>query len=92
MITSHSARGHRWRAFGKVQYNLHYTLYSYTVTAEEIFRKLLLSTIGGFWSDKSPLAIATALLLCTASLVLHVYVQPFKSHKSNLLQVSREYR
>jgi hypothetical protein len=57
--------------------------------AEEIFRKLLLSTIGGFWSDKSPLAIATALLLCTASLVLHVYVQPFKSHKSNLLQVRR---
>jgi hypothetical protein len=53
---------------------------------QEIFRKLLLSTIGVFWSDKSPLAIATALLLCTASLVLHVNVQPFKSHKSNLLQ------
>jgi hypothetical protein len=47
---------------------------------------LLLSTIGGFWSDKSPLAIATALLLCIASLVLHAYVQPFKTPKSNLLQ------
>ena len=77
----------RSRAFGKVRYNLHHTLYSYTVTAEEIFRKLLLSTIGGFWPDKSPLAIATALLLCTASLVLHVRVQPFKSPKSNMLQV-----
>ena len=55
--------------------------------AEEMFRKLLLSTIGGFWPDKSPLAIATALLLCTASLVLHARVQPFKSPKSNMLQV-----
>ena len=55
--------------------------------AEEMFRKLLLSTIGGFWPDKSPLAIATALLLCAASLVLHVRVQPFKSPKSNMLQV-----
>ena len=56
--------------------------------SEEIVRKLLLSTIGGFWSDKSPLAIATALLLCVASLVLHAYVQPFKTPTSNLLQVS----
>ena len=61
--------------------------------SEEIIRKLLLSTIGGFWSDKSPLAIATALLLCVASLVLHAYVQrhnvqPFKAPTSNLLQVS----
>jgi hypothetical protein len=50
-------------------------------------RKLLLSTIGGFWSDKSPLAIATALLLCDASLVLHAHVQPFKSPKSNVLHL-----
>jgi hypothetical protein len=50
-------------------------------------RKLLLSTIGGFWSDKSPLAIATALLMCVFSLVLHAHVQPFKAHASNLLQL-----
>jgi hypothetical protein len=52
----------------------------------EIIRKLLLSTIGGFWSDKGPLAIATALLLCVSSLVLHAHVKPFKAHSSNLLQ------
>ena len=60
--------------------------------SEEIVRKLLLSTIGGFWSDKSPLAIATALLLCVAFLVLHVHVQPFKTPTSNLLQVGTSCR
>jgi hypothetical protein len=55
--------------------------------SEEIFRKLLLSTIGGFWPDKSPLAIATALLLCASSLILHAHVKPFKSPKSNFLQL-----
>jgi hypothetical protein len=50
--------------------------------AEEMFRKLLLSTIGGFWPDKSPLAIATALLLCTASLFLHVRASSHSSRSN----------
>jgi hypothetical protein len=85
------------KAEGPAQFMLGFLLYDYKPIgkgasvaclweSEEICRKLLLSTIGGFWPDKGPFAIATALLLCTASLVLHAHVQPFKSPKSNFLQ------
>jgi hypothetical protein len=54
--------------------------------SEEMLRKLLLSTIGGFWETKSPLAIATALVISLVSLGLHIHVRPFRSAHSNLLQ------
>ena len=54
--------------------------------SEEMLRKLLLSTIGGFWETKSPLAIAIALVVCLISLGLHIHIRPFRSSHSNLLQ------
>jgi hypothetical protein len=49
----------------------------------EIIRKLLLSVIGSFWSSKSAMAIATALLISTTFLILQHHYQPFKDRICN---------
>jgi hypothetical protein len=52
----------------------------------EMLRKLILSVIGACWSDKSPMAIATAGLLSVCFLVLQHHYQPYKDHVCNYAQ------
>ena len=52
----------------------------------EIVRKLLLSTVGSFWSDKSPMAVAVALLISIAFLVTQSLYEPFKVRACNRIQ------
>jgi hypothetical protein len=54
--------------------------------AEEMLRKLVMSCVGSFWVEKSPLAIATALLLSLVALVMHTHFRPYRSSASNALQ------
>jgi hypothetical protein len=54
--------------------------------AEEMLRKLVMSCVGSFWVEKSPMAIATALLLSLVALFLHTHFRPYNSSSSNALQ------
>jgi hypothetical protein len=52
----------------------------------EMLRKLLLSVVGAFWSTKSTMSIATAMVISAFFLVIHTTYQPFKSRALNRLQ------
>jgi hypothetical protein len=52
----------------------------------EMIRKLLLSVIGSFWSTKSTICIATALLISASFLAVHLSFSPFKSPALNRMQ------
>jgi len=52
----------------------------------EMFRKLLFSTIGSFWSNKGTMSVATALLLSVVFLVVQHRYTPFKSSACNRTQ------
>jgi hypothetical protein len=52
----------------------------------EMIRKLLLSVIGAFWSSQSTMCIATALLISSVFLALHLCFQPYKSPMLNRMQ------
>ena len=52
----------------------------------EICRKLLLCISGAFWSTKSVMCVATALLVSVFFQLLHEHVLPFKSKTCNQLQ------
>jgi tRNA A-37 threonylcarbamoyl transferase component Bud32 len=54
--------------------------------AEEMVRKLLLSVIGAFWSTKSTMCVATALLISVAFQLLHTRYYPYKHLGLNRLQ------
>jgi serine/threonine protein kinase len=54
--------------------------------AEELFRKLLLSVIGAFWSTTSTMCLATAVLISVTFQLLHTAYSPYKSHGLNRLQ------
>jgi len=51
-----------------------------------MFRKLLFSTIGSFWSNKGTMSVATALLLSVVFLVVQHRYTPFKSSACNRTQ------
>jgi hypothetical protein len=52
----------------------------------EMIRKLLLSVLGAFWSTKSTMCIATALLISSTFLVAHFHLSPYRSTALNRLQ------
>ena len=49
-------------------------------------RKLVLSVVGSWWPNQSPMAVLAALLLSAYFLVLHTSFQPFKSAVCNRVQ------
>jgi hypothetical protein len=51
-----------------------------------VIRKLILSVVGSFWSNKGPMAIAVALFMSVVFLVLQHHYQPFKSKLCNQVQ------
>ncbi len=53
---------------------------------EEMGRKLILSVVGNFWSDKSVMSIGTALIISLVFQLLHTHYKPFKSPACNRLQ------
>jgi serine/threonine protein kinase len=53
---------------------------------QEMVRKLLLSVIGAFWSTKSTMCVATALLISIAFQLLHCSYYPFRTLILNRLQ------
>ena len=53
-----------------------------------MLRKLLFSVVGAFWSNKSPMAITTAMLLSIGFLVLQYNYKPYRSNTCNALQQS----
>eukprot|EP00935_MAST-01C_sp_MAST-1C-sp1_P002742 g2742.t1 len=55
--------------------------------AIEMTRKLCLSVVGAMWTQKSPMCIATALLISLAFLHLHLRFFPYRSSACNLLQL-----
>jgi hypothetical protein len=54
--------------------------------AQEMVRKLLLSVIGAFWSTKSTMCVATALLISATFQLLHTRYYPYKHLGLNRLQ------
>eukprot|EP00935_MAST-01C_sp_MAST-1C-sp1_P002222 g2222.t1 len=52
----------------------------------EMGRKLCLSVVGNFWSDKSVMSIGTALIISLVFQLLHTRLHPFKSAACNRLQ------
>jgi hypothetical protein len=73
--------------------DLRFLLHDYKATVPlllwesiEMLRKLLLSTIGAFWSDKSTISIAIAMLISGFFLFLHGVYQPFKADLLNRVQ------
>eukprot|EP00935_MAST-01C_sp_MAST-1C-sp1_P001728 g1728.t1 len=58
----------------------------YMWETEEIVRKLLLSIISNFWSSKSVMCVATALIISLVFQLLHTRLHPFKSPACNRLQ------
>jgi hypothetical protein len=56
----------------------------------ELVRKLCLSVVGAFWSErKGTMCVATALFISAFFFALHLRYYPFKSDACNRLQVSR---
>jgi len=52
----------------------------------EMIRKLLLCVVGAFWSTKSTICIAIALLISVCFQLLHEHFLPYKSEACNRLQ------
>jgi hypothetical protein len=52
----------------------------------EMVRKLLLSVIGSFWSTKSTMSIAVALLISALFLCVHLKYRPFKNDMLDRIQ------
>ena len=52
----------------------------------EMLRKLLLCVISAFWSTKSVMCVATALLIAVSFQLLHEHYLPYKSLACNRLQ------
>ena len=53
---------------------------------EEMARKLSLSVVGNFWSNKSVMCVATALVISLVFQLGHTHYKPFKSPACNRLQ------
>jgi serine/threonine protein kinase len=53
---------------------------------EEMIRKLSLSVLGAFWSKKSPMCIATALIIAVFFQILHAAIRPYESRACTRLQ------
>eukprot|EP00935_MAST-01C_sp_MAST-1C-sp1_P002767 g2767.t1 len=58
----------------------------YMWETEEIVRKLSLSVVGNFWSNKSVMCVATALIISLVFQLCHTRLHPFKSPACNRLQ------
>jgi hypothetical protein len=73
--------------------DLHFLLSDYKSTSPvllwegvEMIRKLLLSVMGAFWSSKSTICIASALLVSSIFLAAHLHLSPYKSPALNRMQ------
>jgi hypothetical protein len=58
----------------------------YMWETEEMVRKLVLSVIGNFWSNKSVMCVATVLVISLVFQLCHTRLHPFKSPACNQLQ------
>jgi hypothetical protein len=59
---------------------------TYMWEAAEMCRKLMLSCVGAFWSNKSVMCVGTALLINTTFHLLHAHFKPYRVSSSNMLQ------